>query len=202
MALAASCTDLAGNTGVAQQSLRIDLSAPVLRPTVSPNPVLFGATATASPNATDAHSGVATASCGAVTTRTLGTRRVLCTATARAGHTELVSVPYTVGARVDWVARPDSISSASGSAFAAVQLQRADGRPIPDGEARRLPTCSVTFTLGGQRPVCAVHLAEGVFIADVPSRQRLTPGSSVTLTSEVTLDGARIGATSTSVVVK
>ncbi len=202
MVLAASCTDLAGNTGLGQQSLRIDLTAPALAPTIAPNRVLFGGTGTATPNATDAVSGVATASCGAVATRTLGARRVLCTATDRAGHTELVSVPYTVGARVDWIARPDTIWSESGSVAVVVQLKDADGRAIPDSVARRLPTCSVTFTLGDQRPVCAVYLAEGMFIANVASRQRLTPGAAIPLTSKVTLDGTEIGTTSTSVVVK
>ena len=51
---------------------------------------------TASPNATDATSGVATQSCGAVDTSTAGAHSLQCQATDNAGNTITQMVPYTV----------------------------------------------------------------------------------------------------------
>ena len=74
--------------------------------------------------------------------------------------------------------------------------------PISDGIARSLPACSVTFTLADQQPVCAVYLAAGMFAARVESKERLTAGVPVRLTSKVTIDGTEVGTTSTNLVVK
>src|SRR5262249_13249145 len=55
-----TCTSAAGNTASAPiPEIKIDLTAPILTATVSPNPVIFGATATAKPVASDALSGLA-----------------------------------------------------------------------------------------------------------------------------------------------
>ena len=202
MLLSALCTDLAGNIGMGQQQLRVDTTAPTLEPTISSSRVLLGGTATVEPNAGDAHSGLAAASCGPVDSRTVGAKALTCTATDRAGHTTVATVPYTVGVRAGWIARPSSIWSRSGSVTAVVQLTGAGGAPIPDSVARSLPACSVTFTLGDQSPVCAVYLGAGLFGASVNSKERLTPGARVQLTSEVMIDGAELGTSSTSVVVK
>lgn len=80
-------------------NLRIDLTPPTLAPSVSPNPVPLNGTATASPNASDALSGIDTAltSCGPVNTSTVGLHMVSCTATDRAGNTRTASATYTVG---------------------------------------------------------------------------------------------------------
>lgn len=80
-------------------NLRIDLTPPTLAPTVSPNPVPLHGTATVSPNATDALSGIdpALTSCGPVDTSTPGSHTVSCTATDRAGNTRTASASYTVG---------------------------------------------------------------------------------------------------------
>src|SRR5215207_6762615 len=77
-----SCNNFAGLTGHGGYAYRFDNTPPSLAPTVSPNPVLRGATATASPNATDAHSGVASASCGTPETSTIGLHTVACIARA------------------------------------------------------------------------------------------------------------------------
>ena len=62
-----------------------DISGPF---TISP--------ATASPNATDALSGVASQSCEPVVTSSIGTKSVSCTATDSAKNTSTKSVTYTV----------------------------------------------------------------------------------------------------------
>jgi hypothetical protein len=81
-------TDKAGNSASATVSgVNIDKTNPTLAPTVSPNPVLLNGSATATPNATDALSGVNTQSCAAVATGTVGAQTVACTATDKAGNT-------------------------------------------------------------------------------------------------------------------
>lgn len=84
--------------GTNQQSVTIlrDATAPTLNPSVSPNPVLLNGTATASPNASDATSGIASASCDAVDTSSVGGHSVACSATDTAGNTASASASYTV----------------------------------------------------------------------------------------------------------
>ena len=77
-------------------TVKIDRTAPTLAPTVSPASIPVGGSAVVSPNAADALSGLASASCGTPDTSTVGTRSVTCTATDKAGNTRSVSVPYTV----------------------------------------------------------------------------------------------------------
>ncbi len=111
--------------------ISIDKTPPTLAPTVSPNTVLLNGSATASPNATDALSGVASQSCEPVVTGSIGTKSVSCTATDSANNTSLKSVAYTV------------ISSFTGfvglSAPPALNAAKAKG------------SISVKFDLGGDR---------------------------------------------------
>ncbi len=93
-----SCTDYAGNTGSATINFQYDATQPILNPVVSPNPVSLNGSATASPNASDATSGIATASCDPVITSSVGTHSVTCTATDNAGNTATASAAYTVTA--------------------------------------------------------------------------------------------------------
>jgi hypothetical protein len=67
-----------------------------LSPMVSPNPVFLNGTATASPRASDATSGLASASCGTVITSNVGSFTVACTATDNAGNVANASVNYVV----------------------------------------------------------------------------------------------------------
>ncbi|CAN5448349.1 hypothetical protein BH20ACI1_BH20ACI1_13150 [soil metagenome] len=91
------CADKAGNTASnTQTGINIDLTAPTLAPTVSPNPVLLNGTATATPNATDGLSGIASESCGAVDTTSVGFQTVACTATDLAGNTVNTNATYQV----------------------------------------------------------------------------------------------------------
>ena len=67
----------------------------MLAPSV-PSPLLRGHSYSASANATDATSGVATSNCGALDTSTLGTRSTTCTAADNAGNSNAVTLNYTV----------------------------------------------------------------------------------------------------------
>ncbi|MFD4958315.1 hypothetical protein [Microbacterium sp. NPDC058389] len=89
-------TDVLGNTASVDLRVRVDRTAPALAPIVSPNPVVVGQTATATPNATDAGSGVSSASCDPPTTAVTGPQTVMCRATDVAGNTAAATAGYTV----------------------------------------------------------------------------------------------------------
>lgn len=84
--------------GTSSQSVTItrDATAPTLNPTVSPNPVYLNGAATASPNASDATSGLASASCPPVDTSMVGAYTLVCTAEDNAGNTASASATYFV----------------------------------------------------------------------------------------------------------
>ena len=101
-AVVGTCIDKAGNVQTTRYDdfdgvpISIDKTPPALEPTVSPNSVLLNGSATASPNATDALSGVASQSCASVITSSVGLKSVSCTATDRANNTAASSAFYTV----------------------------------------------------------------------------------------------------------
>ena len=79
-------------------TVKRDATPPQLSPAVVPSEVLVGGSATASPNATDNLSQIASASCGPVSTSTPGAFTVQCTATDKAGNTTTASANYVVKA--------------------------------------------------------------------------------------------------------
>jgi hypothetical protein len=91
-------TDAAGNTSGTSNvvTVRIDKAAPTLNPVVSPNPALLNGVASVTSGAADALSGLATQSCGALNTSTVGSRSVTCSATDNAGNTASQSANYSV----------------------------------------------------------------------------------------------------------
>ncbi|MFH8251317.1 hypothetical protein ACH3VR_13175 [Microbacterium sp. B2969] len=89
-------TDLLGRTATASVLVRVDTTAPDLKPVVTPPNVEVGGTATATPNATDASSGVASQSCDDPMTATAGTASVECRATDVAGNSATALAYYTV----------------------------------------------------------------------------------------------------------
>ncbi len=97
-AVVESCPDLGGNVGEGSVTVGIDLTAPLVAPTVTPNPVVLGGSAVAAANAFDELSGVASEGCEPLNTATIGVRMVTCTATDAAGNSESGSATYTVGA--------------------------------------------------------------------------------------------------------
>jgi VCBS repeat-containing protein len=94
---AQSVSDVAGNSATSNiVTVQIDTTAPTLAPTVSPSPVRLGIPASASPNASDVLSGIASQSCGPLDTSSLGLKSVSCTATDLAGNSASASVSYEV----------------------------------------------------------------------------------------------------------
>jgi len=92
-----TCTDNAGNTASdTQGGISIDKTAPTLAPTVSPNPVFLNGSATADANAADTLSGIASQSCDAPNTATVGSKSLNCTATDNAGNTASATANYRV----------------------------------------------------------------------------------------------------------
>lgn len=92
-----SCTaESGGGSDSVSITVKRDATAPVLAPMVSPNPVSLGAAATASANASDTGSGVASESCEEPVTGSVGSKTLDCIATDNAGNTRWASVDYRV----------------------------------------------------------------------------------------------------------
>ena len=86
----------AGGTSSQSVTIKRDATAPTLAPTVAPNPVVLNGTATATANATDSMSGIASQGCAPVVTSSVGAQSVTCTATDNAGNSANVIANYTV----------------------------------------------------------------------------------------------------------
>jgi hypothetical protein len=86
----------AGGSDSQSVTIKRDVTAPTLAPTVTPNPVSWRSSAVAAANATDAVSDIASQSCTAVDTSTVGTKSLTCTATDLAGNTNTATVSYVV----------------------------------------------------------------------------------------------------------
>jgi hypothetical protein len=97
------CKNVAGlQTPASPFFYNFDATKPTLNPTVSPNPVLRGGSATADPGANDNLSGVDSSSCDPIVdTSQLGGFSVNCTATDKAGNTNSAPASYTVGLGFD-----------------------------------------------------------------------------------------------------
>ena len=91
-----TATNNAGlQTSVTTGTIKRDATAPTLSPTV-PSPILRGQSYSASPNAVDALSGLASQSCAALDTTTTGNKSTSCSATDNAGNSNTVTLNYTV----------------------------------------------------------------------------------------------------------
>jgi len=86
----------AGGTSSESVTLKRDATDPTLAPTVSPDPVLLNGSAAATPNAGDALSGIASESCDAVLTDSVGSKSVACMASDQAGNSASASASYEV----------------------------------------------------------------------------------------------------------
>ena len=86
----------AGGKNSQEVTIRRDATSPAMTPNVSPSSVLLNGSATATPNASDAMSGVASASCSAINTATAGSKTVACTAKDNAGNVANASATYRV----------------------------------------------------------------------------------------------------------
>jgi hypothetical protein len=93
-----TCTatnDAGLQSSVTSSTIKRDGTAPTLSPT-APSPLLRGQSYSASPNAADALSGIATTSCGALDTSSRGDFSTTCSATDNAGNSRTVQLDYTV----------------------------------------------------------------------------------------------------------
>lgn len=94
---AQTISDRAGNTAQsATFAVNIDKTAPTMTVTMPPATLVLNATHDFNLSASDALSGISSASCNPVNTATLGTRSVTCTAVDRAGNTVSRSASYRV----------------------------------------------------------------------------------------------------------
>lgn len=92
-----AAVDNAGNSASATViGINIDKTAPTLSPTVLPNTILLGAVGAVSAGASDELSRIASVSCDALDTSSVGGKFVSCTATDKAGNTATTSVSYSV----------------------------------------------------------------------------------------------------------
>jgi WD40 repeat protein len=153
--LYAASVDANGNEEAApvSASFKIDATNPVLSPTLSAPVVTIGQTGvTASPNATDATSGVATQSCGAIDTSSAGDHTAQCTATDNAGNTVSTTLHYLVEYRIlgFFSPVPNSKWKLGQTVPVKVALANGDGTRISDTEAAELArTCRVAFSAAG-----------------------------------------------------
>ena len=129
-----------------------DATAPTLSPTVSPNPVLRGGSATASPHAGDNLSGVASSSCGAVDTSELGSFSVGCNATDKAGNSNSASASYQVVLDFDGFFQPvdvDKTNMAKAGQTIPLKFNVADANgPVTDLSSVSASVQGVSCDLG------------------------------------------------------
>jgi hypothetical protein len=156
--------DNAGNSASATSSpaVKIDKTPPSLNPTLSAATIYLNQTGvTASPNATDATSGVASSSCGVIDASTVGDHTVTCTATDNAGNSNSSTIHYTVGYKVLGFFSPVPGAKWKTGQTVPVKIGLGDvnGARISDAAAAALlsPTCMVKFSATGAQttaPTC------------------------------------------------
>jgi len=123
-------TDLAGNVenGAAPGNsitLKADKTPPALAPTISGGTaLLLNQPATASPNASDGETGLASSSCGTIDTSSSGAKMVTCTATDAAGNSASATLAYTVGFAVQ--ALYDQVRPAKSGSVLPIKVQLID----------------------------------------------------------------------------
>jgi alpha-tubulin suppressor-like RCC1 family protein len=133
-----------GGTTTESVTIQRDASAPVLIPSVSPNPVPVDGVATASPGASDATSGIVSAACAAVVTTSAGSFNVPCTAEDAAGNAAVAQASYVVqteepASSIRFLAPLAGRAYHVGGRFRAkLRIVDATGKPIPDAEAKKL----------------------------------------------------------------
>ncbi|MGZ8514319.1 MAG: choice-of-anchor Q domain-containing protein [Candidatus Limnocylindrales bacterium] len=154
-ALYAGSIDADGNieSPLAIAAFKIDQTQPTLSPTLSATTVVVSQTGvTASPNASDATSGVASSSCGSIDTSSPGVHTVTCTATDNAGNTGSATLTYVVEYRIlgFFSPVPGSKWMVGQTVPIKVALGDAADMRISDAEGAALAkACRVTFSVSG-----------------------------------------------------
>ncbi len=152
-AVTGTCTDVAGNSQSRSFTFRFDAIAPTLAPTVSPSVIPLNGSATASANATDAHSGVKSQACDPVDTSTPGTHTLSCSATDHADNTATGTATYSVGYGFSGFAQPvDPTASNVAKAGRTIPLKwrvtDAAGVPVTDLSGVTVTATSLSCSTG------------------------------------------------------
>lgn len=141
-ALYAASVDAEGNqeSPVVSATAKIDQTDPDLDPSLSSATIILHQSGvTASPNASDDTSGVASASCGPVDTSTAGDHTVSCTATDRAGNTATATIQYVIEYRILGFFSPAPHSKWKVGQTVTVKIALADGLPTASPMRTRPP---------------------------------------------------------------
>ncbi|MGZ5327669.1 MAG: Ig-like domain-containing protein [Actinomycetota bacterium] len=142
-----SCTVTtdAGPTTATTPSIKRDTTDPNLAPQITPATLVVNGPGTATPNATDATSGVATQSCGAVDTSTAGAHSLTCTATDNAGNQR---PPQMVNYTVQPHGPAASVAGTKGDgqvAYVTRQFASSLVVTVTDAQGNPVPGETVTF---------------------------------------------------------
>jgi hypothetical protein len=143
----------AGGTSSESVTIKRDATAPTFVPTVSPNPVLLNGAATASANASDNLSGVASSSCDPVDTSAVGSHSVTCYATDNAGNSNSATAYYSVIYNWNGFFQPvDNIMRNGAKAGQAIPLKwrltDANGAPVLNLASVTVSVQSLSCSLG------------------------------------------------------
>ncbi len=162
----AASIDADGNAEatLASAASKIDQTPPTLSPTLSATTVVVGqAGVTASPNASDTTSGVASSSCGTIDTSSPGVHTVTCTATDNAGNSASADLTYVVEYQILGFFSPVPLSKWMVGQTVPVKVALGDlaGTRISDAEGAALATaCRVKFSASGAQtkaPQCVKY---------------------------------------------
>lgn len=156
-------TDQAGNSAsTSVAGINIDQTAPTVHPSVSPDPVLLHGVAAVIAGASDTLSGIATTSCGAIDTSTVGTHVVVCDASDLAGNSALGLASYRVTYRI--CPLYDSTRAAKSGSVVPIKIQLCDanGANVSASTiAVHATTVSLAGTSGGTIAVAAGNANPG-----------------------------------------
>lgn len=199
-AIYAASIDADGNeeATVVSASFNIDATPPTLSPTLNVTTVVVGQTGVvASPDASDATSGLASSSCEAVDTSTPGTQSVQCTAEDNAGNTASASVEFVVEYRIlgFFSPVPESRWKVRQTIPVKVALGDAAGVRISDADAAALvSTCRVTFSAIGVQPKAAQCLKYDPLMDQFIYNWKLakSPTGTATITVAISYPGSTV----------
>jgi hypothetical protein len=195
----------AGGTASRSITIKRDAIAPVLNPTVSPNPVFLNGAVTASPGASDSTSGLASASCAPVTTSSAGSFTVACTATDNAGNVANASTNYVVRYQFLGFLSPLPQESYRVGSTIRVKFRLADasGTPLADATAQSLvAACRVKVGLDMATGCSAYDARNDLFQVDVKVPKNTSVGTHQIVVQVLASDNSVVNSATTAVVVR
>lgn len=156
-----------GGTASEAVTVKRDATAPTLAPTVSPSVILLNGNGTVAANASDALSGVASQSCAALDTGSVGSRTSACTTTDNAGNAANATATYSVIYGFIGFARPvDSAPTVNVAIAGQVvpfkwRLVDADGTPVTSLASVTITAIGVPCSGGATRDAVEKYSARG-----------------------------------------